>query len=302
MSYALFLFRGRHRLLASNYRACPPRRTAERETARTCERCEDGDWAIDWGVLLGILNTLALILYVSVSTRSRIAVDKADESKQRVENESKPLDAINGLADSFKAFIEFDREREKSHQAERKEWRDTTNAMFDHLGRVQEDYKAGVDTRTAQISKQLGISGDQAESIAALQSGQDEINKALGDIRQKQGPTLEETNRIVKELQDKIAALPADTQQALKPLFDKIDEDILALKADFVKALANLTTQPASAPTIQNNITVPPAQPATLPEQNAQTQKLDNTLPSAEPDPTQPTGGKFTITPPEVKG
>lgn len=220
-------------------------------------------------------------MYVSVNSRSRVAIDKADESKTRADNEGKPLDAITVLARSIDTRTEYEREKDKMWQASidklvtqmAAQTAQSVSALesYTNLGNTR---SAQIDRQAQQIDKQFGISASQGESIEAIQ-----------EVISKQGPTLEETRKAVKELQEQVSKLPDDIQARLQPLFDKIDQeyatlntkldnDRVTIKQQILDAVTEITSKVQPPAPVSQNVTV-------------------NTAPAVEADPaaTRPIPG-----------
>lgn len=182
---------------------------------------------------------------VSVDTRA------ADAQKAQEEKDRKMLDAVvsnnNILQSMFATFSE-------SNKAQM--------ALYE---RMQDQHEVELGLRT----KNSTMIASQGETLVVVGNKIEENRKQLDAIQKVQGPTLQETHDMVKDLQAKVAALPAEVQKMLQPLFDKMDADIgqlkskmdadiIQLKTDMVKALSEIATRQTAAPstiTITNQAT-----------------------------------------------
>lgn len=223
----------------------------------------------------------------------RESAQQGQEAK-RLDNEGKPLDAITLLAKSVESRTELERDRDMMHREDAKEWRSTINAVLERFVKQQEI----ADVRTRQFDHMLTISRDQSESISAIQG-------ALTDSKSKQEPTLEEIKRDVKGIQQKIDQLPDENKKLLQTIKEEFEKEWSAFEEKMVQAVIDqMTKQPhdVNVPITINN------PPSTLPEQTKPadaTQKLGDTLPAVEADPTRPVAGGMpnglAVTPPESK-
>lgn len=172
---------------------------------------------------------------VSVDTRA------ADAQKAQEEKDRKMLDAIVSNNSILQSMLNSFSESSKAQMA-----------LFE---RMQSDHEAELGLRTKN-SKMISEQGETLEVVSIIAA---ENKKNLELIQKVQGPTLQETHDMVADLQNKVAALPAEVQKTLQPLFDKMDSDIgqlkskldadiLQLKTDMVKALSDIASKQAAAP------------------------------------------------------
>jgi hypothetical protein len=191
------------------------------------------------------------------------------------------------------------------------------DAQRQQTDRFHDDYKSLGDDRTRQFAQQLTLLKSEAENSVVIRDVLTDAQKIAKDSAgkleeiQKQGPTLQETHDMVEAMQKKIDQLPDENKKLLQEFLAKMEADWTTFKTEMVQSVveAMIKQQPApqpSTPHIEVNTTVNPP-PTTLPEQPKAdaTQKLGDTLPAPDPDPTKPVAGGMpnglTITPPESK-
>lgn len=217
--------------------------------------------------LIALASSITALVQSRSAGRVKLQMQKMLQESQRLTNEGKPLDAVSSLSVTVNKLIEQQRE-------ESRENRSTVNAMLDHMSKAAEDYRTLGDARTRQIDKQLGLTNDQAESISALQTGQDTLNRKI----ESQGPTLEETHRIVKGMQEKIDQLPEENKKLLETFLAKMEADWTTFKSEMVQSVVDAMIKQQ-------------APPATLPEPPAKEADATGPMPQfgADAKPILPT-------------
>lgn len=190
----------------------------------------------------------------------------------------------------------------------------TNDATLTLLSRAQDahDAEIGIRQKNSSLIKNIG------ESQTAMQTVLDTHGKRLEAI-QNQEQKLQQTQEMITAIGEQISKLPDDVQTKLTPLLaqllerltqiqtdvHKIDTDVNAVKTEIDQALTQALSQRSAPPApIVNNLTVNPA-PNTLPEQPKSvdaTQKLGDTLPAVEPDPTRPVVGGMPNGQPTTEG
>lgn len=254
-------------------------------------------------ILLIVLVIFGLPAWIGLLREFRRGQNK--QENRRLDNEGKPLDAITVLAQSITDRTDLEREREKSHMAEVGQYQKTIEGALEMLSKQHDDYMTTVKTRTEQMDKNLEILVKHAEFLSTIQlatTNTQQIAKeniARLEAIQGHGARLEELKKSVGDVSDAVSKLPDEMQRQIKPLIermDKIDADVRTLVADQEALRAQVLAALSKMP------------PTTLPEPPKPidaTQKLNDTLPSAEADITRKVpplfGNGLPTTPPESK-
>jgi chromosome segregation ATPase len=171
-----------------------------------------------------------------------------------------------------------------------------------------------IDELVGELQDRAEVSKQNATQINDLTSKVEALDEALKGTKTVLQATQDELEVTRREL-DKTRVELASAQRRITDLESQRDNERASaakekatLETELSSERAKVTELEAKVKTLETQVKDLQAQldaqkspPTTLPEQNAITQKLDTTLPSAEADPTTPGPGLFTIPPTESK-
>lgn len=179
----------------------------------------------------------------------------------------------------------------KRHAAQQDKTLTEMAAQRLHTETIVENNRVLNEARIRQFDKSLTIQGVQAETLDTLTEGQtrhglvlDKQSLSLAAIRE-QGVKLEDLPNEIALLKLRLDTLPTGVRTALADDFKTLSTKIDAALLTHAPINNTINVAPESATKVDAQKPATP-QPTSVPEMNAATQQLGDTLKSAEADDT----------------